>query len=66
MGFSRQEHYSGLPFPSPGGLPNLGTEFVSPALAGKLFTAEPPESLDEDSSSSFIIISLTLVKNLVN
>ena len=28
--FSRQEHWSGLPFPSPGGLPNPGTEHTSP------------------------------------
>ena len=42
MGFSRQEYWSGLPFPSPGDLPNLGMEPVSlrsPALAGGFFTA---------------------------
>ena len=33
MGFSRQEYWSGLPFPSPGDLPNPGTEPKSPALA---------------------------------
>ena len=41
MDFSRQEHWSGLPFPSPGALPDLGTEsvsLVSPALAGGFFT----------------------------
>ena len=41
MGFSRQEYWSGLPFPSPGDLPHLGIEPVSlksPALAGGLFT----------------------------
>ena len=32
MGFSRQEYWSGLPFPSPGDLPNPGTEPGSPAL----------------------------------
>ena len=32
MGFSRQEHWSGLPFPSPGDLPNPGIEPRSPAL----------------------------------
>ena len=39
MGFSRQEFWSGLPFPSPGDLPNSGIELISPpspALAGKL------------------------------
>ena len=32
MGFSRQEYWSGLPFPSPGDLPNPGIEPESPAL----------------------------------
>ena len=32
MGFSRQEYWSGLPFPSPGDLPDSGTELRSPAL----------------------------------
>ena len=32
MGFSRQEYWSGLPFPSPGDLPNRGIEPGSPAL----------------------------------
>ena len=32
MGFSRQEYWSGLPFPSPGGLPDPGIEPGSPAL----------------------------------
>ena len=45
MGFSRQEYWSGLPFPSPEGLPNLGTEPGSPALAHGFFTTEPPRKL---------------------
>ena len=32
MGFSRQQHWSGLPFPSPADLPNPGIEPRSPAL----------------------------------
>ena len=32
MGFSRQENWSGLPFPSPGDLPDPGIEPGSPAL----------------------------------
>ena len=39
MGLSRQEYWSGLPFPSPGDLPNLGIEPESPALAGRFFTS---------------------------
>ena len=41
MGFSRQQYWSGLPFPSPGDLSNPGIEPVSPALAGGFFTIEP-------------------------
>ena len=44
MGFSRQEYWSGLPFPLPGDLPNPGIELVSPAspaLASRFFTIEP-------------------------
>ena len=41
MGFLRQESWSGLPFPSPGDLPDPGIEPVSPALAGRFFTPVP-------------------------
>jgi len=41
MGFSRQEYWSGLPFPSLGDLPNPGIKPESPALAGGFFTTEP-------------------------
>ena len=41
MGFPRQEFWSGLPFPSPGDLPDLGIKPASPALAGGFFTTEP-------------------------
>ena len=42
MGFYRQEYWSGLLFPSPGYLPDPGTEPMSPALTGAFFTTEPP------------------------
>ena len=38
MGFPRQEYWSELPLPSPGDLPDPGTESMSPALAGVFFT----------------------------
>ena len=41
-GISRQQHWRGLPFPSPGNLPDPGVEPESPALAGRFFTTEPP------------------------
>ena len=43
MGFSRQEDWSELPFPSAGDLPDPGIKPASNALAGGFFTAEPPE-----------------------
>ena len=48
MEFSGQEYWSGLPFPTPGNLPDPGIEPVSPAspaLSGKLSTTVPPEAL---------------------
>ena len=42
MGLPHQEYLSWLPFPSPGDLSNPGMEPVSPALAGRFLTAEPP------------------------
>ena len=42
MGFSRQEYWSGLPFPSPGDLPNPGIESRSPTLQADTLTSEPP------------------------
>ena len=42
MGFSRQEYWSGLPFPSPGDLPNPGIEPGSPALRADALPSEPP------------------------
>ena len=42
MGFSRQEYWSRLPFPSPGDLSNPGAEPTFPASAGRFFTAETP------------------------
>ena len=42
MGLSRQEYWSGLLCPPPGGLPDPGIEPASLALAGGYFTTEPP------------------------
>ena len=55
MEFSRQEYWSGLPFPTPGDLPNPAIEpesLTSPALGGGFFTVVPP------GSQYFIIISM--------
>ena len=42
MRFSRQEYWSGLPFPSPGNLPDPGIEPGSPTLEADALTSEPP------------------------
>ena len=42
QGISRQEHWSGLPFPPPGDLPHLGIEPSSSPLVGRFFTTAPP------------------------
>ena len=55
-GFSQQEYWSGWPFPSPGDLPNPGikpTSPASPALAGRLFTTEPPRKPSGSEEGSF-------------
>ena len=48
MGFSRQESWNGLPFPSPGDLPDPGIEPaspMSPAFAAEFFTLVPPDKI---------------------
>ena len=47
MGFSRQEYWRGLPFPTPGNLPDPGVEPASLAMAGWFFTIEPPGKPEE-------------------
>ena len=42
VGFSRQEYWSGLPFPSPGDLPDQGIEPRSPVLQADALPSEPP------------------------
>jgi len=46
MGFSRQEYWSGVPFPSPGDLPDPGIEPESPALLADALPSEPPGKLE--------------------
>ena len=58
MGFSRQEYWSGLPFPSLGDLPNPGIKPMSTALSGGFFTTKPPEKPHEQ-----LIFLKTRVRN---
>ena len=46
MGFSRQECWSGLPFSSPGNLPDPGNEPRSPTLQANALPSEPPGKLE--------------------
>ena len=54
MGFSRQEYWSGLPFPSPGDLSNPRIEPGSPALEADTLTSEPPGKLFQMPSTNGI------------
>ncbi|XP_070330551.1 protein enabled homolog isoform X14 [Odocoileus virginianus] len=50
MGFSRQEYWSGLPFPPPGDLPDPGVEVRVPPLQADALTSEPPGKPSHHSS----------------
>ena len=49
MEFSRQEHWSGLLFPTPGNLPNPGIKPAFPAFSGRFFTTETTWEAPENS-----------------
>ena len=69
VGFSRQEYWSGLPFPSPGDLPDPGIEpksTVSPALACRLFTTEPPETDLKQQRHQTSLISVQFSRSVVS
>ena len=51
MGFSRQKYWSGLPFPSPGDLPNPGIEPGSPTLQADTLPSEPPGKLPKKGNA---------------
>ena len=62
MGFSRQEYWSGVPFPSPGYLPNPGIEPRAPALQADALPSEPPgKFLTCHKAVAFNIISYDTV-----
>ena len=66
MGFSRQEYWSGLPFPSPGDLPDPGIEPGSPVLAGGFLTTVTPGGLvktliERDTWTPMFIAALFMI-----
>ena len=56
MGFPRQEYWSGLPFPSPGNLPDPGIELSSPVLAVRFFTTVKWEKLSLQPNVNFKVL----------
>ena len=63
MGFSRQEYWSGLPFPSPGDLPNPGIEPGSPAFQADTLTSESPgkQNYTKEGCKLYLNIVITQV-----
>ena len=67
MGFSRQEYWSGVPFPSPGDLPNPGIEPGSPAFQADALTSEPRgKPLQKIKISSLILKNPLFLLNTKN
>ena len=69
MEFARQACWSGLPFPPPGDLPNLGTKptsLESSSLAGGFFTTEPPGKHSASYTSFYIFSSSVFLEKLMN
>ena len=58
MELSRQEYQSGLPFPSPGDLPNPGTELASPALQVDSLLSESPGKPGHKTLGKFLILKI--------
>ena len=68
MEFSRQEHWSGQPFPSPGDLPDPGIEPRSPILQTDSLPSEPPgkpqlKKKCETYSNAFLESTILLLRN---
>ena len=62
IGFFRQEHGSGWPFPPPWDLHDPGTESLSPALVGRFFTTEP---LGKPKHNILVLKYIKIVQSLV-
>ena len=64
LGFSRQEHWSGLPFPSPGNLPNPGIQSGSPALQADSLPTELQGKHSQREFLNFISAAAAAAKSL--
>ena len=58
VGFSRQEYWNGLPFPSPGDLPNPGIEPRYPTLQADALPFEPPGKLSHQETKIPAIMAI--------
>ena len=65
VGFSRQEYWSALPFPTPGDLPYPGTALTSSALAGGFCTSVPPGKLIFGITYHFLPFCINFPNRLV-
>ena len=63
-GFSRQESWSGLLFPSPGDLPDPGIQPRSPVLLADILPSEPPWNISTRDSSNCVLCIYALNKFL--
>ena len=61
MRFSRQEYWDGLPFPSPGDLPDPGIEPGSPALQADSLASEPPGKTHITGKILILLLLLTWI-----
>ena len=66
MGFSRQEHWSGVPFPSPGDLPDPGIELRSHILQEYALPAEPPGKTKNTEVGSLSLLQQIFVTQELN
>ena len=64
MEFSRQEYWTGLPFPSPEDLPNLGTELWSPALQADYLPSEPKEKPPHPPPDPATPLRMAIIKSV--
>ena len=66
MGFSRHEYWSGLPFPSPGDLPDPGIKPGSPALQADALLSEPPGKPCEVAGQGLFIYFFVCFRSLLH
>ena len=66
MGFSRPEYWSGLPFPSPGDLPDPGIKSWSPALQADSLSSKPPGKPFAESKKDYKTQNKAKIRNKSN